>query len=148
MTTDAMSFRVVGNAVLVVGQEGGKKVYRVIQVDDEGRLVLSPESPDIGVEIERKLLTPVVATIPNGQSLSSEVFIEGASMVMIIMPGAWTAADLTFQIRTAAVTFVDLYDENGSEVIETVAASRALPAPPEIMAASGLRLRSGTTGTP
>lgn len=91
-------------------------------------------------------------TIANGASLSGEVDLEGYSLVGIIMPAAWTAADLTFQAATTTEgTFCDVYDNSGVEVSTDADASRAIGTDGVALALAPFRfvkLRSGTTGTP
>ena len=96
-----------------------------------------------------KVLT---ATIANAASLSGEIDLEGFKLMALLMPGAWTAAALTFQASdVAGGTFLDVYDDAGTEVTATVAASRAIGLDailPELAAIRFLKIRSGTTGTP
>lgn len=100
-------------------------------------------------KISREILAAIIATIPSGGSLSGAVPIEGASMGTILMPAAWTAADLTFQhAESKGGTFVDATDESGTEIALTVAASKSVPIPPEVMVCPWIKIRSGTSGTP
>jgi hypothetical protein len=106
--------------------------------------------PAIGQPDEPTTLT---LTIANGASLSDEADLEGRSLVGIYMPSAWTAANLTFQVaHTSGGTFQDAYDDAGSEVTVTAAASRYIGLTSAdalcLSAARFLKVRSGTTGTP
>ena len=97
--------------------------------------------------------TPVVATIANNGSLSGVCDLTTMRSIGIIMPAAWTAADLTFQVcDTAGGTFVNLYDSNGTEVDIAAAASKAytLSAAMTRLIAPWryIKVRSGTSGTP
>ena len=94
----------------------------------------------------------ITATIANGASLSGEIDLAHHRIMLIQMPAAWTAANLTFQVATATGgTFQDLYDDGGVEVNVTAAVSRAigvdLNAGP-LASARFIKIRSGTTGTP
>jgi hypothetical protein len=66
------------------------------------------------------------------------------------MPAAWTAATLTFQVSYDGTTFVDLYDDTGTEIQWQAAASRFIvpSAPSQFFGIQALKVRSGTTGTP
>lgn len=84
-------------------------------------------------------------TIANGASLSSEIDLKGSGLVGVIMPAAWTAAVITFQVGAPAGDLVDLYDKTGTEYSLTVAAGHACIIPPADMPMIGrLKLRSGT----
>lgn len=97
-------------------------------------------------------LTTKTATIAINASLSGEVDLEGFTLVSIIMPAAWTAANLTFQASdVTGGTFQDVYDDQGVEVTVQAAASRSIGIDLLAGALAGFRfikIRSGTTGTP
>lgn len=59
----------------------------------------------------------LTAIIPTGQALSSPVKLGERKHVGLIMPAAWTAADITFQVSADGTTFVNLYDKTGAEVV-------------------------------
>lgn len=90
-------------------------------------------------------------TIANGASLSSALQIDEAFLVGIIMPGTWTAANLTLQGagENDESTFNNVYDKDGTEVTITAAASRYITLEPAKFAGiKQLKVRSGTSGTP
>lgn len=88
-------------------------------------------------------------TILNGQSLSGDAQIDGAALVGIIMPSAWTAADLTFQASGDDAVFNDMYDVDGAEVTVVAGASRYIwLSPNDFVGFDSIKVRSGTTGTP
>lgn len=88
-------------------------------------------------------------SIASGQSLSSAVNLSGRVIVGIIMPGTWTAANLTLQGSMDNSTFYDVYDIDGTELTITAAASRYIVLDPvNYPSLKYLKLRSGTTGTP
>lgn len=103
------------------------------------------------VDIARQTGT-ATATIGAAASLSDEVDLAGFPLVGVIMPAAWTAANLTFQVASASGgTFVDLYDDAGNEVEVNAAASRGLAGGQWLEKLAPWRfvkVRSGTTGTP
>ncbi len=87
--------------------------------------------------------TPVVIAI--NTSLSSAVKVHGGLVSIVEMPSAWDAANLTFQTSGDGSTFMNLYDENGTEVTVTAAASRRIRLEPSQWAAiSEIKVRSGT----
>jgi len=82
-------------------------------------------------------------------SLSSAVTIRGGLVAVIEMPAAWDAANLTFQSSGDGTNYFNLYDEVGTEVTVTAAASRRIRLEPTQWAAiKYLKVRSGTAGTP
>lgn len=93
-------------------------------------------------------LVPV--TIANGQSLSAQVGIGiGSAVVGLIMPAAWTAANLTFQASGDASVFNNVYDAAGTEFTVTVAVSRYIQMDPsKTDSIAQLKIRSGTAGAP
>lgn len=92
------------------------------------------------------------AVIANGASLSGEIDLQGFSLQAIVMPSAWTAANLTFQASdTSGGTFNNVHDDAGAEVTVTAAASRCIGLDAVARELDGLRyvkVRSGTSGTP
>jgi hypothetical protein len=81
------------------------------------------------------------------------------ALVGIIMPGTWTAANLTFQMSPdrpvvlpdddAPAAFYNGYDDAGNEVTVTAAASRALMLSQNVLIVGRcFKIRSGTSGTP
>jgi hypothetical protein len=96
------------------------------------------------------VLDVLPATIANGQALSGALNLGGLRLFGIVMPAAWTAANLTFQMSyDGGTTWVDVYDTTGSEVTTTAAVSRYLAVDPALFASLALiKIRSGTTGTP
>lgn len=95
-------------------------------------------------------LNVIEVTIANGESLSGEVEL-GGRVVGIITPGAWTAADLTFQASdTSGGTFNDVYISTAdTEYTVQAGASRHITIPATDLAGMRfLKVRSGTSGTP
>lgn len=67
----------------------------------------------------------------------------------IIMPAAWTAASLTFQVSADGVTFNDLRDKYDSEIAVTVNANNAyLLDLADWITFPWLKIHSGTSATP
>jgi hypothetical protein len=87
-----------------------------------------------------------VATIANGESLSSAVDLQDGRAARIDMPSAWTAADLTFQVSPDGNTYTDLYEADGTEYTVTAAASRSIILPiADFLGIRYLKVRSGTS---
>ncbi|MEJ0062403.1 MAG: hypothetical protein WDO70_04180 [Alphaproteobacteria bacterium] len=57
-----------------------------------------------------------------GQAVSQKL---GMRLGGIVMPAAWTAAGLTFQVSADGTSFFDLRDKNDNEVTMTVSAGKA-----------------------
>jgi len=96
------------------------------------------------------MLKYYTATIANGQALSTVVGFGGDYVpVALIMPSAWTAADLTFQASDDAGGFKDIYSAANAELAINVAASRFIPiTPTNFQATDRIKIRSGTAGVP
>lgn len=90
------------------------------------------------------------ATIANGQSLSAAVeLVDGASIVGIVMPAAWTTAVLTMQMSHDDSTYNNVYDSLGNEATIQAGASRYIVLnPSDYIGADALKIRSGTSGSP
>lgn len=90
----------------------------------------------------------VTLTIAIGESVSDRLLIpEGTTGVVIHMPAAWTAANLTFQGSDDDSTYRNVYTDSGQEVTVTAAASRAIVADlhlPSLTSFQYLKFRSGT----
>jgi hypothetical protein len=74
----------------------------------------------------------------------------GAGVPLAVqMPASFTGTQLTFQTSHDGITYQNLYDDAGSEIAVTVAASTNVALPASVMAAwRYVKLRSGTAGTP
>lgn len=91
--------------------------------------------------------TVEVATIANGASLSAAVGLGLHRVYAIQMPSAWTAASLTFQASYDNSTFANVYDDTGTELTITVAASRfVILDPVKFLGIRAIKVRSGTSG--
>lgn len=91
------------------------------------------------------------ATIANGASLSGAVDLRPyGSPARLVIPAAWTTANITVQTSYDGVNFNDLYDSLGTEYTVTVGgASRSVMLPlADFIGVEWIKLRSGTTGTP
>ncbi len=96
------------------------------------------------------MLKYYTAAIANGQAVSTVVGFGGDYVpVAVIMPSAWTAADLTFQASDDAGNFKDIYSAANAELAINVAASRFIPiTPTNFQGTDRLKIRSGTAGVP
>lgn len=92
----------------------------------------------------------LTATILSGQSVSAAVNLGGLRLFGLVMPAAWTTANLTFQMSPDnGVSWSNIFDINGVEFTVTAAASRFITFDPAALpAVQWLQIRSGTSGTP
>jgi hypothetical protein len=119
------------------------------------------------VLVQRKLLVPVLlfalalvafagdnprtatVTIANGASLSGAMDLGERTLVGIVMPSAWTAASLTFQVSVDGTTYGNLYSAGGTEESATVGVSQVIRlASDSFLGARYVKIRSGTAGAP
>ncbi|MGC8807880.1 MAG: hypothetical protein ACP5QB_10130 [Thiomonas sp.] len=97
----------------------------------------------------------ISVTIGSGQSLSPAVELKPqgragfCTAAALVMPSAWTAADITFQASVDGQTFGDLFDDAGSEVVVKAAAGRVIAmASAYFWGIRWVRIRSGTSAAP
>jgi len=91
------------------------------------------------------------ATIASSASLSDAVEMDGDSLIAIVMPAAWTAADITFQVSyDNGTTFQVLIDQDGNEVTATspTASKTTTLKPANFPRIDQIKIQSGTSGTP
>ncbi len=90
------------------------------------------------------------AVIAISTSLSAAVLVPaGFTLAGIIMPTAWTAANLTFQGSANGTLYNDIYNAAGTEYNVTASTSRFITIdPPDFAGVGWIKVRSGTTGTP
>ena len=96
-------------------------------------------------------ITTITATIASGASLSGNIDLGTARLGRIVMPAAWTTADITLQTSFDGVTWsVDsLYDKDGAEYTIKAAAARSVLIPlADMLSVRYLRVRSGTLALP
>lgn len=89
------------------------------------------------------------AVISSGQSLSTGVSLDGLRLFALIMPSEWTSAGLTFQASyDNGVTWSNMYDANGSELIAVADVSRAIILDPvNFSSVPMIKIRSGTAAS-
>jgi hypothetical protein len=90
----------------------------------------------------------MTATIANGASLSNSLDMQYQPVRRIVMPSAWTAASLTFQVSHDGTTFYNLYDTSGEVTLSTTAANRAIGLTVTVTGWRYVKVRSGTADTP
>lgn len=92
-----------------------------------------------------------IATILDTASLSDAVELDGFSVIRIIMPAGWDAADLTFQVSDdEGDNFYNLYWDWGPEVVVDAGVSRVIELSPfvQLTHIDQIKVRSGTAGVP
>lgn len=88
-------------------------------------------------------------TIAQGASLSTALNVGACTPAAIVMPAAWTAANLTIQVSVLGVNWWNLYDEFGAQVTITADASRVIRLNPgDWWVFRYIKIRSGTADTP
>lgn len=90
------------------------------------------------------------ATIAAGQSLSAEIDLGAKTLVGIVMPAAWTAAGLSFQVSIdGGVTWVEHTSSAGAATAFTVAPAQYIAVDPTLWrGVNAVKVRSGTLGSP
>lgn len=96
------------------------------------------------------ILKAIPVTILSGASLSNAALVGDQVFIGLQMPAAWSAASLSFQISyDNGLTFHDLYDDSGTEVVLSPAspAGKYLAITPDpFNGITLLKIRSGATG--
>lgn len=104
--------------------------------------------PATGQQIVRTLYSET-ATIAINQSLSAAIDLKGRSLVGIMMPSAWTTAQLSFQVSLDGSTYVNLYNTQGDEFISEASTSRFIAISQfEFLPVRYVKIRSGTSAVP
>ena len=90
------------------------------------------------------------ATILEAASISDIVELNGASLIRIAMPAAWTAAAITFQVDDGDGTFRDLWMDWGWELWIDAVAARSIEMSVFFRGLhwDRIKVRSGTSGAP
>lgn len=92
----------------------------------------------------------IPALISSGSSLSAAINLGGLRLFAIVMPAAWTTANITFQVSADnGATWSNLVDQNGTELTAVAGAGQCIVlSPTQFSAFQYLRLRSGTNASP
>lgn len=90
------------------------------------------------------------AAIANNASLSGAVDLQDNPLVAVLIPSAWTTADITFQASVDGTNYYNVYNMSGDEYTITVGGTSRLIvlSPLEFQWARYVKIRSGTAGTP
>src|SRR5262245_40845093 len=90
-----------------------------------------------------------VAVIEQGQSLSDAVDCLAGDVIMLLMPPAWSFANLTFQVSANGVDFVDLFERFGNqELMVGVVPNSGILVSAEFSRITKIKLRSGSRVQP
>lgn len=99
---------------------------------------------------EQNVSTNRIATIADGASLSGAIDVLGWEVVSIEQAASCEGTKFSFQGSLDGVTFVDLYDETGTEISVTKSATLAqilyLKQDIRLRGFSQIKIRSGLTG--
>jgi hypothetical protein len=110
-------------------------------------VVISNPSSSAGIDAVGPLTFS--AAIANGASLSDAIDLGGRRLGAIVMPAAWTAAALTFQVSVDGTNYYNLYDQDGVEFSLSADTSRTIVIDPSYFALFRyIKIRSGTAGVP
>jgi len=96
-------------------------------------------------------LTTQDAAISNGASLSAAVELTEGQLVALLMPAAWTAAAVSFDVSYDGSTYAPLYNANGEVKVASTHIStserRVLALDPvDFLGAKYVKVRSGLNG--
>lgn len=88
------------------------------------------------------------ATISNGTALSTAIDLDITRPFAFVLPAAWTAANLTFQVSLDGTTWCNLFDDAGTEVTVVALVSQyvVIANPAKWLGVRFLKIRSGTSG--
>lgn len=116
--------------------------------DGSAKAGLVAGTADIGkVGMQQQLV--IDAVIPINTASSAAVDLGTARAALLIMPAAWTAADLTFEVSHDGATFVPLHESGGDEkVVKAVQGRGVLLSLADFVGIRHLKIRSGTTALP
>lgn len=99
------------------------------------------------MDIERRYRMATL-TIANGAALSDAVDVRAFAGGVVSMPAAWTAASIGFKhAPTVDGTYQPLYDDSGTLVAASAAASRDIVLPDTLFACSFVKLWSENAGS-
>jgi len=90
----------------------------------------------------------VPVAIPAGEAVSASIDTSVGEVAYVLMPGEWDGANLTFQISSDNVTFWDLFDQYGAEVMVACRSATAVRVPLGVKSVGFMRIRSGRRDSP
>lgn len=89
------------------------------------------------------------AQIALNGSLTGVIDLGRARLARIVMPAAWDAANLTFDVSYDGAAFAPLYDASGTEYTVVAAAARSILVPlADFIGVRWLKIRSGPVAGP
>jgi hypothetical protein len=71
------------------------------------------------------LMDEATVTIAAGTNTSGALRLDEYALFGLVMPAAWTSANISFDVSTDGSTYQHLYDEDGSEVTLGVEAGKS-----------------------
>lgn len=147
---------------MIYGKSKSTAESRPILTDNTGKLLVASSdtggatsapagtNPTEAVAVQNAAPTTATASIANAGSLSGAVDLGTMRPARLVVPAAWTAAAISFDVSADGVTYGPLYDQYGSEVSissANVVASRQIVLDPTLfMSVRYLKVRSGLNG--
>lgn len=95
----------------------------------------------------RPLSEVIEITIASGQSLSDPVNMLGRVVTAVLVPSAWTSADITFQGSIDGVTYGDLHNPSGEYGVTGTAGALIAVDAAVFFGVNYIRVRSGTSAS-
>ena len=94
------------------------------------------------------ITSDLTATIASSASLSGVVDLSGTTVVAIVMPSSWDAADISLQASVDGTNFFDVYDQYGNEVNIPADADNFITLSPAAFASiQFMKIRSGSSAS-
>jgi hypothetical protein len=92
----------------------------------------------------------VAVTIANGTALSAGVKIsDDEQIAAVVMPSAWTAANVTFQASVdGGTTWRELHNGSGAVQVTGTASAQLAVTESDFRSVMNVKVRSGTSGVP
>ena len=90
----------------------------------------------------------IPVAIMAGESLSAPLDCSAGDVAFVLMPGEWDGANLTFQVSSDGVTWWDLYEATGDEVMVGCKPAVAVRVRASLGGVGYLKIRSGRSAEP
>ena len=119
------------------------KLGQFLHLEEPGPVTRDNPVP---VQPSGKTVSTATVTIDAAASLSNAADLETNTLMAIIMPAAWDAADLTFEVSHNGTDWIDLYNEFGEALVTVADTDRYIHlTPAEWVGVRHVKVRSGTS---